>query len=67
MKGWVLVNLFLLSVVAVGTALTFLGIASVQSLGLPLGLERVLIAIVAILGIVGAGWWARHFIRGRHA
>lgn len=61
---WILANLFLLSIVAVGTVLALLGFAAVRALGLPLGIERVLIAVVAVAALVGAGLWARHFIRG---
>jgi hypothetical protein len=64
-REWVLANLFLLSIVAVGTVLGFLGISGVRALGLPIDIERLLVAVVAVAALIGAGLWARHFIRGR--
>lgn len=63
-RGWILANLFLMSIVAVGTVLALLGFYFVRALGLPIGIERVLIAMVAVVALVGAGFWARHFIQG---
>lgn len=58
-RGWLAVNLFLLVMILVASALLFLSFASIRALGISPDLERWLMALAALATVIATGYFGK--------